>query len=407
MKIIVVYHCPCLDGAFSLMTFVLFAKFALLNEYKGDFSLFFSKLLAFSPQNHEISSEQISQKIDEEIKEEKEDKIEKEDKFEKDIKIEKGVKIDEKIDNKTEKEDNFTDFLTNQDLHPDFQYYAIKPSINQESIKNLIKTLRTYTIPQEIIIILLDYYGETLETLAILSQISAKLIIIDHHESFLSLFPSENPLANLLIKFEINHCAASLTYDFSNGFFGDLLPKNLKNRLISLQKYIEDHDIRTKKYPETDAIISALYILIRDLSAKTNPLLFFSLLKHDTEILKELGHSSVQKRRKDVEKAKLTKKMIKIPLKEKIVKGFCCIIQDSGLINDLGETLAKESLEEGMDNIGVVLKKNCEGYRVSIRGDNACGESPCLELAKLWGGGGHKYSAGAWISKKKLKKFMN
>ena len=386
MKIIVFYHCPCLDGAFSLMTFVLFAKFALLNLYKEDFPLFFSKILAFSPQKPE--------------KEEAKTEAEK---------VAKSEPEEEKED-LSEKSEDFLQLLTNQDFHADFQYYAIKPSIDHEPLKNLIKTLKTYTIPAETIIILLDYYGETLENIVILSQISSRLLIIDHHQSFLDLFPlnSEKPL-NLHMKFALKQAAASLTYDFCLEVFGDILPKNMKKSLLSLQKYIEDHDLRLKKYAETDAIISALYTLVRDLNARTNPLLFFSLLKHDTAILQTLGLKTVEKKEKDVKKALLSKKKLKFALKEKIkenscVNAFFCIIQDSGLINDLGEILAKESLEAGMDNLGVVLKRNADGYRVSLRGDNTCGESPCLAVAKALGGGGHKYSAGAWISKKKLNK---
>ena len=92
-----------------------------------------------------------------------------------------------------------------------------------------------------------------------------------------------------------------------------------------------------------------------------------------------------------------------------MIQGFARKLQnykDKDIINELGEALAEASLKEKMDNVGVVYMEFTGGVRVSIRGLNTVEDSPCLNLAKSIGGGGHKFAAGGIISAKILKKWL-
>lgn len=373
MKIIILYHSPCLDGSFSLLTLVLFIKYGLRTL---DFQLLYDKIISFNPITMIFPLENPAKE-----------------------------KIEEEFKDFNEKELLF-EILNKAEIHPDIYYYPIKPSHNNENMSNVLKSLNSFVKPLETIIILLDYYAETLENIIKLTQISSKLIIIDHHQSFFDIIPLIKP-PNLLYHGHITQSAAPLTYSFCEKLFGDILPAFLKRSLLERLLFIEDHDLRTKIYPTTPFITTALFSLIKDQNIRTNPLLLYSLLRYNIETLIALGKPMVLNREKEVIKALSTKKIVKITIEKEEYKGFLCIIKDHSLINDLAETLAEESIKEKMDNLGIVLLVKNEGYRVCLRGVNSIEKSPILAIAGSIKGGGHKYAAGGWINKRKLKTWLN
>jgi len=389
MKIICFYHCPCLDGAFSVLTLFAFVKCVIEGKkIKGEFNEFFQRLLDYPKKKGD------NKEIIEEIKEEIQGNME--------IEEEKGDSKEFLLSffDKTEK---FKDVI---------QFFGVKPSRDNENFRSLLKRIKYHLNPEETIIILLDYYGESLANLELLSSLSKKLIIIDHHQSFFELFNTVefNIKEKITIFGNIENGACVLTYKFLSELLGDILPFNLSSRLLNILQYIEDHDLRSRKFKETEAIITSLLELINDLSIYSNPMLFNSLMKHEIPILIELGTPILARKLEKIKVLLKNKRKIKIIISPTVkIQGFSLKItngQDKSLINELGEALAEESMKEEMDNIGIVFLQLNEGFRVCMRGLNTKAESPCLLIAKSIDGGGHKFAAGGWISKKTMKKWF-
>ena len=377
-KIFILYHSPCLDGAYALISLILYLKQAFFIK-KHDFQLLYQCLFTGEMPLKPLENIIIEgEKAEEEIKTNE---------F-----VEKTLFFQE-------------DSIYSQNIHENIQYFPIKPS--SEYINKFIKDLENNK-NEDIITILLDYYADSFENILKISVFSKILLIIDHHQSFFDII-SENIHQipkNIHIYGDISNAACVLTYRYCKEIFGDILDPSLNTKLYDMLKYIEDHDLRAHRFPSTPAIITALYTLVLDLNIMTNPLLISSLLKYSPDTLNTIGIPKVLKKQKEIEILLKTKKLLKIPLNSEIINCYMIIIHDHTLINDIGEALAMQSIDDGMDNIGIVLKNDGDGYRVCLRGCNTYKECKCLMLAKILGGGGHKYAAGAWISKKKLKNWQ-
>lgn len=373
MKIFALYHSPCLDGAYSILTLFLFLKIIVINSKNIEeaFLYIFESFCNFFDKKQNLC------KIFEELI------IDKEKMFE---------------------------ILYNQEFSNDVLFYAVKPSKNNENFFQVFKKIQSKTKKnEEVLVILLDYFAENEKNIVLLSEFSHKLIIIDHHQSFFDICQNESfsYLKNVFFYGNMTRSAAPLTYEYCVHVFGNILPKFIEEWLLDLLKYVEDHDLRNKKYSETDPIISELYSLITDLNCFTNPKLFTSLMKYPPNILAQLGEPLVKKRQQEIIKALKNKQPFEIKLSQQnIIRGFLCEIKDHMLINDVGEELANLSLLQGWNNIGIILKNQDEGFRICIRGNNKVEESPCLIVAKAIGGGGHKYAAGGWAPIKVVKKWI-
>ena len=393
MKIICFYHCPCLDGAFSVLTLFTFLKTANNSKSIG-FIEFYKKLLHYPTKIKEESTN-----FPNENKEKTANLMEIEE-----IKEEKSAFI--------EKEDIFSSFFGKPEEFKDFiEFFGVKPSKNSENFLSIIKNLKKNLIPEETIIILLDYYGESFENIEFLSKYSRKIIIIDHHQTFFDAFQQKSN-EKITIFGNIANSACVLTYKFFLETFVDILPIQISQKLLTFLPFIEDHDIKSRKYPGTEAIITAFHELIKDFSIFSNSLLFFSLMKYDISILKELGAPILSRKLEKVCVLLNNKRKTVININE-ISKISCFSLkisnnssQDKALINEIGEALAEASIIAKMDNIGIVFIELKEGFRVCMRGVNTFEETPCLLLAKYLGGGGHKYAAGGWVSTKMMKKWL-
>lgn len=374
MKIFVLYHSPCLDGAYSILTLFLFFKIIVINSKNIEEAIIY---IFESFSNFIEKKQNVFKKVFDELI------IDKEKMFE---------------------------LLYNQEFSPDVLFYAVKPSKNNENFSQAFKKMQTkIKNKDEALVILLDYFAENEKNILLLSDFSHKVIIIDHHQSFFDIYQNEaiSCLKNVCFYGNIAHSAAPLTYEYCIHVFGNILPKFIEEYLLELLKYVEDHDLRAKKYPETDSIISELYSLVTDLNCFTNPKMFTSLMKYPPSILSQLGEPLVKKKQQEIIKALKKKQPFEIKLSQQnIIRGFLCEIKDHMLINDVGEELANLSLHQGWDNIGIILKSQDEGFRVCIRGNNKVDVSPCLIVATAIGGGGHKYAAGGWAPNKVVKKWI-
>lgn len=154
MKIVVLYHSPCLDGAFSLLTFFLFVKTLLVLSKKGEnvLNFLYEKLLK-SGFGEEKGGDTGGL-------------------------CEEEVKIDK---------ENFKEFLYCQEISEMFLFYAVKPSKKSENLGETMKKIQSKVDLKETILILLDYFAENESNLVKLSESSKKLIVIDHHQSFFDI----------------------------------------------------------------------------------------------------------------------------------------------------------------------------------------------------------------------------
>ena len=417
-KIICFYHCPCLDGAFSALTLFAFVKSINENNlFQGGFNELFQRLLDYPQINLEKNTDnnQNTQKQ----ADNNEENIENPNKNnESDLNNEIACNKEKNANKIMEEEKNddrdiFETFFNKIESFRDFiNFFGVKPSQNGEDFQSLIHSMKNKINPEATIMILLDYYGENLENLVKLASLCSKIIIIDHHQSFFDLFASIQPNNQQKIQIfgSILNSACVLTYEFLNKLLGNLIPEKLSSRLLKILPYIEDHDIRSRKFKETEAIVSSFHQLIIDFSIYSNPMLFTSLIKYDVSILIELGTPILVRKMEKMKKFLHEKKKFKAFIDSNtMIQGFARKLQnykDKDIINELGEALAEASLKEKMDNVGVVYMEFTGGVRVSIRGLNTVEDSPCLNLAKSIGGGGHKFAAGGIISTKILKKWL-
>lgn len=365
MEIYLVYHCPCYDGIFSLLIVCIFFKFFLMkNHFSILYSLILSDLLKSQNQDMELEEEKIENNI---------------------------------------KELDFDVFQISKNI----KFFPIKPTPNSEKFSEFIKYLKKSSETEKIVIIL-DYYCETEENIILLSKLCSKLLIIDHHESFLKFDISEKK--NLDVFFDLKKSGASLTYEYFINLIGKkYLPEILIKKLEEFIIYIEDHDLRANKYEKTEALISGLYKMQYELNVLKNSQVINKILQFDIETYIKIGIPIYEERKIFVNNyIKTVSKLIKIPINSiKTVVCYITKIKDSSIINDLAELLAEKSVSQGYDNMGIVYKdtNNSQLFKVSMRGSNKYGECYCLEVAKCFNGGGHKYAAGCFISKKKLLKY--
>lgn len=395
MEIYILYHCPCVDGAFSLLVLCLFFKYFLIKN-NSNFTTLFELLLA--EKKFDCSDEKQTRAEDKEtsIMEEEKKENTNNNKEIKDEDVKENVMMDEEFN------------LSPESISKQIKYFAIKPSPNGNLFSDFLKYVKNGN-GSEKIIISLDYYCESEVNIRTLSLYAKRVIIIDHHIT-LTFYNLLN-IPNLEVFFDLKKSGATLTLDYFSKLMGEqLIPKSILQKLNKFLSYVQDQDLHTGLFKETEAFISGLFKFKYDMNVFKNDILFNQIFKFSPETYIKFGNSLVEEKNILVNEYFKSRKILKVKLDNgKEITCFACKISDNAVINDLGEKLAEEGVKNNFNNLGVVYRndKNPNLYKISVRGSIKHEDGSCLELTNYWGGGGHKYAAGCFLNKKKLHKYFS
>lgn len=202
-----------------------------------------------------------------------------------------------------------------------------------------------------------------------IGNIVKKLIVLDHHET------AENELAGLAhsikcdshIEFDMNRSGATMSWDY----FHDSAERP------ALFQYIEDRDLWLKRYPETDAILTALI----NYGWKTWLALDIWQLKRQGDVILQYNEVLIDN--------VLKSKPIKSPLTTDHVPIYNLpehIVSDA-----LAKALAK--YPESPYAIAYVDFPSLNMRKYSLRSRNGS-KFAVNSIAKYYGGGGHRHAAG-------------
>lgn len=192
-------------------------------------------------------------------------------------------------------------------------------------------------------------------------------VVLDHHKTALNNLESLSPSGiNYHILLDMNRSGAMLTWDY---FFDDVPPP-------ALIKHVQDRDLWQFKYPETEAVMAAVY---------SHPFEFSIWDELNTMPVENLvleGQSLLRKQAKDL--------AVFIPLTKRPVTIAGHTVEmvnlPPSLASDAGNILAKENL------FGAVYFDTVDYRQFSLR--SIKGGFDVESVAAQYGGGGHATSAG-------------
>lgn len=251
--------------------------------------------------------------------------------------------------------DGFTSAWVIWTKHKDWEFYAAKHGdAPPDNIDNRIVYMVDFSYKRPVIL-----------------EMAAKanrIFIIDHHktaEADLVDLPE-----NVYVNFDMTHSGAHLTWDY---FYPDKYTPDLV-------KYVEDRDIWKFQYAETKAINEYLFGQEYDFS---NWNLISKALEDEdfrADII-NIGEALLDKQ------AKMTEELCKNKFRYKIDNHEVWVVNlpynyssDAGHLLCQGEPFAATYYYDG------------EGYVFSLRSDD--NGLDVSEIAKKYGGGGHKHAAG-------------
>lgn len=220
------------------------------------------------------------------------------------------------------------------------------------------------------------------EELLLAAQKAKKITVLDHHisaEKEFKAYQKHSKLpANIEVNFEQNHSGCMIAWQY---FHKDI-------ETPQLLKHIEDHDLWRHQLPKTEEISKALYLRL--------PLKFSLFEKIKLPTLLQEGTVLVKQQRLNV--SRLLNARHAVSLNNCI---GLAVNAPSMFSSDLGHELAKIS-----GNYGLTYyfhgKRQC--YECSLR---SIGEFDVSELARQFGGGGHKNAAGFTVDQSTFLSFYN
>lgn len=208
------------------------------------------------------------------------------------------------------------------------------------------------------------------------------ITLIDHHktaqEDHDQYWSSHSMPANVNILFDQNHSGCVLAWKH---FFPDKPVPDLLN-------IIEDHDLWRFRYPNTKAIMCALHSKIPFKIQNLNKLFGGdSLMK-----IERTGNLLLEQRNGSVKRLMIKKHSMQLGSATGLA-----VNAPPEFSNELGHELAKESL-----TFGLTYQYDGESKKwwFAIR---STGDYDVSEIAKLYGGGGHKNAAGFGVDWEQFK----
>lgn len=220
-----------------------------------------------------------------------------------------------------------------------------------------------------------------LDTLLAAAQRASKIVVLDHHISAQKEFEAHEKQGILPSTLEVNfiqeHSGCMIAWQY---FHGSLEPP-------SLLLHIEDHDLWRHKLPKTEAISKALYIRL--------PLDFAAFEKIKLATLEREGIVLLKQQKLNV--ARLLKARHKVKLHG--IEGLA-VNAPAMFSSDLGHELAKLSGTFGL-TYSYHGQRQC--YDCGLR---SISDFDVSELARHFGGGGHKNASGFRVDQATLLTFM-
>ena len=213
------------------------------------------------------------------------------------------------------------------------------------------------------------------------AQRASKIVVLDHHISAQKDFEAyqKNSVIpdNLEIKFVQNHSGCMIVWQY---FQGNIEPP-------MLLQHIEDHDLWRHLLPKTEAICKALYLRL--------PVHFSAFEKIKLPALQQEGALLVKQQQLNV--SRLLKARHNVRLNN--IKGLA--VNAPGMFSsDLGHELANKSGSFGLTYF-YHGKRKC--YECGLR---SIGDFDVSELARMYGGGGHKNAAGFSVNQATFQSFL-
>jgi oligoribonuclease NrnB/cAMP/cGMP phosphodiesterase (DHH superfamily) len=232
------------------------------------------------------------------------------------------------------------------------------------------KPMPHFNAGDDLYILDFSYSPEAIITAA---QHANSITLIDHHQSAQKehelYWATHNTPENVKISFDLNHSGCVLAWQY---FFPDKPVPDLLN-------IIEDHDLWRFKYPSTKAIMCALHNKTPFKIQNLHKLYGGASLKN----IEKMGDLLLEQRNGSIKR--LLVKKHPIQLGDYIGLGVNAPPEFS---NELGHALAHES-----NTFGTTYQYDGDTQRwwFAIR---STGDYDVSEVAKQYGGGGHKNAAG-------------
>lgn len=226
--------------------------------------------------------------------------------------------------------------------------WSYEKSINVNDFKNCSLLILDFSFPREILLEL--------------KKVTSYLLVIDHHKSAQEeLKGIENTI------FDMDECGASLTFKF---FFHE---EYEKNGLPNLIKYIRDRDLWKNELPNTKEVNAWIRIQNRS---------FFNwnylAANVPNDMIITAGKNILDSNAASVEYISKFAYPCWIGSKKAIA------VNSPIFISELGDHLSKEA------PVAIIYYDKCDKKYVELRSKTV----DVSQIAKVYGGGGHKFAAG-------------
>ncbi len=220
-----------------------------------------------------------------------------------------------------------------------------------------------------------------IDVLVSAAKTASKIVVLDHHISAQKDFQTYQNHSTIPDNIEFNfvqvHSGCMIVWQY---FQGNAEPPKLL-------QHIEDHDLWRHQLPKTEEICKALYLHL--------PVHFSEFEKIKLSTLQQEGEVLVKQQQLNV--SRLLKARHNVCLSNK--KGLA-VNAPSIFSSDLGHALAKKSGTFGLTYY-FHGKRQC--YECGLR---STGDFDVSELAREFGGGGHKNAAGFSVDQATLLGFL-
>eukprot|EP01017_Pseudomicrothorax_dubius_P003383 TRINITY_DN10474_c1_g1_i1.p1 TRINITY_DN10474_c1_g1~~TRINITY_DN10474_c1_g1_i1.p1 ORF type:complete len:365 (+),score=46.27 TRINITY_DN10474_c1_g1_i1:85-1179(+) len=238
-------------------------------------------------------------------------------------------------------------------------------------------------------------------------------LMIDHHKTTLSIIQDFTP--DILSKFKLVYdeslaaCVLSFNY-FSSIVSYPLLESELEANLKKVLELVGAHDIKKDYNDEAAAFVCGIFKRRMDFNIFNNSRLLRDLLDVNIEVLKEIGRVDVEVRKRIAQTYAASRRLIDFSscIEGKTIIGYAVEIKDATIRNEVGEVLAEISVNDGHSNIGCVYYQDNDGsLKVSLRSKRDLDEEGfCHKIAERFKGGGHPTAASFFIDQKRFRKLF-
>ena len=260
--------------------------------------------------------------------------------------------------------DGFTAAWAIWKKHPDWEFFAGKHGDAPPDVtgRDVYMVDFSYKLP-----VILEMIGNNLEKIN-------SLTILDHHktaqEDLERLRPMDPEELVLTIRFDMDKSGARLTWEY---FHPD-------EPVPDIVKYVEDRDLWRFTYKDTEAVNA--YIFSQQYDFNTWTVMAIALQDYENgQSIVDMGNAITTKHHKDVKELSVNKYRMSIAGYDvPVVNVPYTLASDMGHLLGKGEPFAATYFYDG------------KGFVFSLRSEE--GGVDVSEIAKKFGGGGHKHAAG-------------